>query len=86
MRNSGLLKWVPTGVNKNNKLTSNKDKDEKGKDHRLWSGSVSWNIYFGNTINNTALILSGSKKWIHNPETLKNGHVSYLVKVRTFYI
>jgi len=51
MRNSGLLKWVPTGVNKNNKLTSNKDKDEKG-----------------------------SKKWIHNPETLKNGHVSYLVK------
>ena len=39
MRNSGLLKWVPTGVNKNNKLTSNKDKDEKGKNHRLWSGS-----------------------------------------------
>ena len=31
MRNSSLLKWVPTSVNKNNKLASNKDKDEKGK-------------------------------------------------------
>jgi len=51
MRNSSLLKWVPTSVNKNNKLASNKDKDEKG-----------------------------NKKWIHNPETLKNGHVAYLVK------
>jgi len=51
MRNSNLLKWVPTSVNKNNKLAGSKDKEDKG-----------------------------SKKWIHNPETLKNGHVAYVVK------
>ena len=37
MRNSSLLKWVPASVNKNNKLASNKDKEDKGKKHWLVS-------------------------------------------------
>ena len=86
MRNSSLLKWAQN--NKTNKQGSVKSKDEKGKKYNC--PKISNLIYFNNFKkryhkNNQYFSFKGNKNWIHNPETLKNGHVAYLVKVSLFH-
>ena len=94
MRNSSLLKWAQN--NKTNKQGSVKSKDEKGKKYNC--PKISNLIYFTPKYirlhnnfkkryhkNNQYFSFKGNKNWIHNPETLKNGHVAYLVKVSLFH-
>ena len=67
MKNSSLLKWA------SNNKASKVSKDDKGK----WLNEV-----FRAALRLFKLVVSDgkSKNWLHNPETLKNGHVAYLVK------
>ena len=79
MRNSGvptILKWANN--KNNNKLTNGSGKNgDKSKSLKLALklGNFKLNFFSG-----------ANKNWIHSPETLLNGHVVYLVKVRIIVV